>query len=547
MRSDGGTGASPPMSQTTQVAETLLLLLAAALVLVWASRAARVPYPVALVLGGVAIAFVPGVPSVSLDPQLVLLLFVAPLLYIDAFFAPVGELRRNATWVGLLATVLVGVTAACAAAVAHSVLGLPWGVAFGLGAALAATDAVAPMQILGREGADPRLAAVVQGESLLNDGVAFTLVKVASVVVVTGSFSLLDASRSFVFTVAGGVLAGLCVGVAVSWVRRRTKDSLIEATLSLLTPFAAYILADRVGASGILAAVVAGLWLGRRSHDLVEPLTRVEIQAAWRVIGFLLNSLLFLLVGLQTRSLLGSVGLPAGKVALGAAAVLAVLVGVRLVWALALPPLWRGARGLVARREESTSPRGWRFALAWSGVRGSVALAAALSLPMTIHGGAPFPDRPLVILLTLVVIVVTLVAQGLTLRPALRALNLTDAGEVRREHDLAHEAAADAALGRLGEAAARHGLPDDARRALEREYTGRRRRYGARLRDGGDDGLEERRRRVAETDNDMLASARSAILDLEERGDVRPDIAQLVLRDLDLDAARHETTDEPVG
>src|SRR4051812_47047158 len=181
------------MTDPLHVAETIVLLLAIALALAWVSRRIGVPYPVALVLGGVGLAFVPGLPSVRFDGDLVLLLFVAPLLYADAFFAPMNELRRNARSIALLASVLVIVTAAVVAVAAHLVFDLPWAAACVLGAALAATDAVAPVQVLGHEGADPRLVAVVQGESLLNDGVALTLVKVASAAAVTGSFSLLSA------------------------------------------------------------------------------------------------------------------------------------------------------------------------------------------------------------------------------------------------------------------------------------------------------------------------------------------------------------------
>lgn len=272
-----------------ETAETLVLLLAAALALTWASRRIGIPYPVALVLGGVALAFVPGVPAVHLDPDLVLLLFVAPLLYVDAFFAPVAELARNARSIGLLASVLVGVTAGGVAVAAHYVLDLGWGPAFALGAALAATDAVAPVQVLGREGADPRLVGVIQGESLLNDGVAFALVKVASSAVVTGSFSLLSAGAELVLAVVGGLALGFAIGALTVELRRRTTDTIVEAALSLATPLAAFIVAERLHASGILAAVGAGLWMGPRAHTLVEPLTRVEIQAAWRVIAYLLN------------------------------------------------------------------------------------------------------------------------------------------------------------------------------------------------------------------------------------------------------------------
>src|SRR3954451_16050597 len=350
------------------IAETLALLLAAALALTWLSRRIGVPYPVALVLAGVGLAFVPGLPQVRLDPQLVLLLFVAPLLYADSFFAPVAELARNARSIALLASVLVGVTAGVVAVAAHLVFDLGWGPSFALGAALAATDAVAPVQVLGREGADPRLVGVIQGESLLNDGVAFALVKVASTAVVTGSFSLLSAAGGLALSIVGGVAIGFAVAALVVEARRRTNDTIVEAALSLMTPLAAYIAADRLGASGILAAVAAGLWMGPRSHSLVGPLTRVEIQAAWRILGYLLNSLLFLLVGLQMREVVKAVDLPAGDVVLGAVAILGALVGIRVVWALTLPPAWQGVKRLVGRSEPA-STKGWRFALAWSGVR----------------------------------------------------------------------------------------------------------------------------------------------------------------------------------
>src|SRR3954471_9265252 len=451
------------------IAETFVLLLAAALALTWLSRRVGVPYPVALVLGGIGIAFVPGLPHVRPDPELVLLLFVAPLLFADAFFAPVAELARNARSVALLASVLVGATAGVVAVAAHLTLDVGWGPAFALGAALAATDAVAPVQVLGREGADPRLVAVIQGESLLNDGVAFALVKVASTAVVTGSFSLLSAGGELILSIAGGVAIGIAVAAAIVWLRRRTTDTIVEAALSLVTPLVAYIAADRVGASGILAAVAAGLWMGPRSRTQVEPLTRVEIQAAWQILGYLLNSLLFLLVGLQIQDIVDAVTLPAGEIALGAAVILVVLVGTRVLWALMLPSAWQSVRSLVGRGGE-TSTKGWRFALAWSGVRGSLALAAALSLPAQTDAGHPFPGRDLIVLVVLIVIVATLLAQGMTLRPLLRALGLTDRDLARREESQARARAAEVALERLDEVALRHDLPKPSRDWLRREY-----------------------------------------------------------------------------
>jgi CPA1 family monovalent cation:H+ antiporter len=525
------------VNEPLATAETLVLLLGLALALAWISRRIRVPYPVALVLGGLGLAFVPGLPEIKLDGELVLLVFVAPLLYADAFFAPIPELRRNIRSIALLSSVLVIVSAAAAALAARYVLDLPWAVAAALGAALAATDAVAPVQVLGREGANPRLVAVIQGESLLNDGVAFTLVKVAGAAAVTGSFSLLEASGELVLALAGGAAIGTVVAFVVGKARERTDDTVIETALSLVTPFAAFIAAEEAGVSGILAAVAAGLWMGKRSHDVIEPLTRVELQAAWRIVAFVLNSLLFLLVGLQMDNIVRDVHLPFWQVAGGAAALLVALVGIRIVWALLLPSAWQGARGLVGRARP-TSPKGWRFALAWSGVRGSVSLAAALSLPPSI------PGRDLVILMVLIVIVATLVAQGLTLRPLLNHLDLTDGEAIEREANLARERAAQAALGRLDGAARRHGLSDDAREWLEREYAFRSRQYGARAENGGDAELEEHDRKKADTDNELLETAREAVLGLEASGEVRSEVAQSVLRELDLDSARLSDTSE---
>ncbi|MEA2449563.1 MAG: monovalent cation/hydrogen antiporter [Thermoleophilaceae bacterium] len=520
-----------------QVAETLVLLLGVAVALNWLSGRIGVPYPVALVLAGIGLGFIPAIPEVKLDPQLVLMLFVAPLLFADAFFAPVAELMRNARSIVLLASVLVGVTAGVVAAAAHFVLDLPWDSAFALGAALAATDSVAPIQVLGREGADPRLVGVIQGESLLNDGVAFTLVKVASAAVVTGSFSLLSATGSFALSIAGGLVVGFAVGAVVVELRRRTSDTIVEATLSLMTPLAAYVAAEAVHGSGILAAVAAGLWMGPRSRTQVEPLTRVEVQAAWKIIGYLLNSLLFLLVGLQVDDVVNAVSLPLGDVVLGAVAILVGLVGIRVLWALMLPSAWQGVKRLVGR-SEPTSTKGWRFALAWSGVRGSLALAAALSLPAQTDAGDPFPGRDLILLMTLIVIVATLVFQGLTLRPLLRSLGLTDREAVAREEAHARARAAEAALERLDEVAGRHELPDRSRKWLEREYEWRRDRFTARVDNGGSDDLEDRHKRVAAADSELLEAARAAVVELEAAGDVRSEVAQKVLRDLDLDTAR---------
>jgi CPA1 family monovalent cation:H+ antiporter len=523
-----------------ETAETVVLLLGVGVALAWLSEQIDIPIPVVQLAGGAVLAFLPIAPSIALDPQIVLLLFVAPLLYVDAFFAPLRELQRNVVSIALLSSVLVVVTAALVAVVAHAVVGLPWAVAFALGAALAATDALAPTQVLGKEGVEPRLLAVIQGESLFNDGVAVTLVRVAAAAAASGHFAAGSALGKLALAVGGGVLAGLAVAWLIARVRIRSDDVLLEGGLSLITPFAAYIAAEAINGSGILAAVAAGLYMGQRSHDQVEPLARVEIQAAWRILSFVLNSLLFLLVGLQAKEIVNAVDTPAIDVALAAAAILAAVVGARLLWAMTIAPIWRTAARSVAGRVRSSadrvrpaSPRSWRFALGWSGVRGSVALAAALSIPATTAAGAHVAGRDLAIVLTLIVIVVTLVGQGLTLKPLVRRLGLADPGGEQREEDLAVRAAAEAALQRLDQVAERNGLDEADKRWLAREHRLRNARAGS-----NGEQASETLDAAAKTDTELLDAAREAVLDLEDRGQVRGEVAQRVLRRLDLDSAR---------
>ena len=518
-----------------ELAETIVLLLAAAIALAWLARRIDVPDPVVLVAGGAAVAFLPLGIDIELDPELVLLLFVAPLLYADGYYAPVRELRSNAVSIGLLSTVLVVATAVAVAVTAHYAIGISWEVAFVLGAALGATDALAPIQVMDGAGADPRLEAVVQGESLFNDGVAFALVGVATAAAVSGSFEAAGAAGSLALSVGGGIAIGVAVAWLVQRARQATEVVLIEAGMSLITPFAAYILAELVHGSGILAAVAAGLWLGQRAHDLVEPLTRVELQAAWQIIVFVLNSLLFLLVGLTAGDLINEVDEPAGEVILAGLAITGAVVGVRMLWALTIAPAWRGAASRMAERVRPASPRAWRLALAWSGVRGSVALAAVLSLPTEVDGGGAMPYRDLIIVLTLIVIVVTLAVQGMTLRPLIQHLGLTDPEAPEREELLARRAATDAALSRLEEAAERHELGDEERSWLKREYMLRR---GQAEGDENAEVAQAALEAAEQTDLELLDVARNAVLDLEERGEVRSEVAQKVIRKLDLDSAR---------
>lgn len=511
-----------------------MILLVAAVALGGIAERFSIPAPVLLVAGGAALAFVPGMPSVRLEPKVVLLVFVAPLLYADGFFAPARELRRNAISIGLLASVLVVATAAGVGVVAHYAIDLDWPIAFAVGAALSATDALAPVQVLEREAAEPRLLAVIRGESLLNDGVAFALLGVAGTAAASQSFHPAAGVFELFLSVVGGVAAGIAAGWLGGKLRARAPQVRIEAGISLLTPFVAYVFAELLHGSGILAAVAAGLWVGTRSGTWVDPLARLEIQAAWRVISFVLNSLLFLLVGLQTSDIIDAVDQPAGRVLIAGVAITAAVIGLRLAWAMTIAPVWRGTARRFSAAVMPAASRSWRFVLGWSGVRGSVALAAALAIPTRLHSGGPLPGRALAILLVLMVIMATLLIQGLTLRPLIRRVGLSDPEAIEEEKRLASETASDAALKLLPEAAQRNGLEDDERQWLGREYELR----NLRAHEDADGEAEDVLEAAARTDHELLQAARESVLQLEEQGEVRSDVVREVIRRLDLSSAR---------
>ena len=249
-----------------------LLVGAAALAVL--ARAVRVPYPIILVLGGAGIGFVPGVPELTLDPDVVLLIFLPPLLYGAAFFTSLRDLRRNARPIALLSIGVVAVTMVAVAVVAHEVIGLGWGESFVLGAIVSPTDAVAPAEILRRIGAPHRMLTVIEGENLTNDWTALILYRVAVAAVVSGTFSLWEAGLKFVWSGLGGLLVGLVAGVVIREVRRRVDDPPTEFTISLLSGYAAYLPAEEIGVSGVIAAVTVGVYMGWHTPELTTPATR---------------------------------------------------------------------------------------------------------------------------------------------------------------------------------------------------------------------------------------------------------------------------------
>jgi Na+/H+ antiporter len=494
-----------------------------------------VPYPILLVVGGLGLGFVPGVPDVRLQPDLVLVVFLPPLLYSAAFFANLRELRADARTITLTSTVLVAVTASAVALAAHALIdGLPWAVAFALGAIVAPTDPVAATEILRRFDMPRRLVNTIEGEALVNDASALVLYKISVAAIGGTAFSLMDAGLRFVASAAGGVAIGLVVAVVIRELRSRLDDPPVEITLSLLSGYAAYIPADAAGASGVVAAVTTGIALGWWAPGIASPAVRQQGFALWSLLTFLLNALLFVLIGLQLPAILDSLsGESPGFLLATAAAISAVVIGTRIVWAMVTPLIIRA----LDRRPSQVARRvGWRPRMisAWSGMRGAVSLAAALALPQTT------PQRDLLVFLTFAVILATLVLQGLTLPKLIRVLRVErDDGE-EREELRARLVATQAALARIEELGGEDWTRDDTIERMTSLYDYRRRRLKARAGKIEDDGYEDRSEAYQRLVREVLDAQRAAVVALRNDGTISNDVMHRIERELDLEDERLE-------
>jgi CPA1 family monovalent cation:H+ antiporter len=441
--------------------QIVLGLLVAVVVLAMIARRLRLPYPIVMVIGGLALAVIPGVPRVELAPGIVFLVFLPPLLFKTAWSTSIRDFRANFRSISLLAFGLVLTTTVGVAAIAHAVIpGLPWPTAFILGAVVSPTDAVAATAIMQRLGAPRAVVAIVEGESLVNDASGLVVYRLAVVAATTGGVALWQAGPLFLLTVIGGVAVGLLIGWLMAQIHLRLEDPLIEITLSFLAPYAAYLVAegvevsapladlarilhiagaDRIAAtnldaSGVLAVVVAGLYVGWRSPELLSPNTRVQGIAVWDMSEFIFNGLAFILIGLQLPLILSGLrGRPIGDLLVYAVLICLAVVVIRVLWTFPgayLPFLFRRVR-----RRERLPP--WRSVTltSWAGMSGAVSLAAALSVPVAVSGGPYFGGRDLILFLVFGVILFTLVVKGMTLPVLTRALGLAggDGGDLHEE------------------------------------------------------------------------------------------------------------------
>ena len=443
-----------------QLLQVTIFLLLCSVGLGWIARRAGVPYPIALVIGGGLLGFIPGLPQLELDPQFLLVLVLPPILYQAALLTSWRDFKANAGSIGLLAFGLViATTLAVGVTLKLLIPDIPWAAAFVFGAIVSPPDAVAATAILSRLNIPRRIVVVLEGESLVNDASGLVLYKFAVAAVLTGSFSLVEAAWQFALVAAGGVAIGLLIAWLFLKLHSHLGDAFIEVLVSLSVPYTIYIIAESVHLSGVLAVVAAGIYRARHTPVVVSAEMRILARSVWNILVFLLNSLIFVLIGLQLSGILErmvrytTIELVLFGVALGVAAIV-----VRFLWvypASYLPRLLGGG----SEAGQAAPPTGELFILSWCGMRGIVSLAAALALPATIESGAPFPYRDPIIFFTFAVILMTLVAQGLTLSPLIRRLGLgTDWTGIEEER----HARADlgrAALAAIDIAAAEHRAP----------------------------------------------------------------------------------------
>jgi monovalent cation/hydrogen antiporter len=524
----------------TEALELLALPVGAVAVAALARRCG-LSAPLALVVAGLLVSFVPGVPVFVLDPELVLFVFLPPLLFSAAWSSSYLNIRQFLRPIGLLSVGLVVFTTFAVGYVAHlAVPGLGLAPAFVLGAVVAPTDAVAAVGIAQRLGLPRRVVTVLVGESLFNDATALTLFRVALAAAAGGGFSLLDGVGRFWFAVVVGTAVGLALGPPLDWLRSRLGDPLVETAVPILAPFAAYLIAEALHASGVMAVVISGLYLGHRSVESPAA-TRLLSSSFWEVVVFVLESVVFLLIGLQLPAVLTvlSVWSPA-TLAWDAAVVFVAVVVARFVWVFPAGylPVWLSRR--VRQREAGVTWR-HRVVVAWAGMRGVVSLAAAFAIPLTTGTGRPFPGRDLVLFLTFTTVLATLLVQGSSFTTLIRRLCVHSAAEQYADAVAeagAQHAAVNAALLRLEALAAEETGPFAAdavarlRQLAEARQLSAWERLGGGTGPGGEEVPSATYRRLR---REMLAAEREVFIRLRNERRIDEDVLRRVLHELDLE------------
>lgn len=517
---------------------TILLLLFATIAVPWAGRTG-VPVEILLVIGSLLLSVMPGLPSVVLEPGVVFTLFLPPILFAAAYFTSWRDFRKNQRPIFLLAFGLVLFTVVLvAAALRFMIPEVPWPVAFLLGAIVSPSDASAATAIIRKLGVPRRLVTVIEGESLVNDATALVAYRFALLALTTGSFSLGAAAGKFLVAAVGGAAAGYLVAALGLFILKRLEDSSAETTLTLITAFAAYLSAEHLGLSGVIATVVAGLYYGRYLTSVTSARTHIEAEASWSTVLFVINGLVFTLIGLQLPEVMrGLDRYSRGDLALYGAAIALVVIAVRFVWVFPAAYLPRRLFKSIARRDPMP-PWSNVIALGWTGMRGIVSLAAALSIPLTLPSGEEFPHRHLLIFLTYVVILVTLLVPAMTLPALMRGLGLRDEGESRRDETVARLALMKAVIEELGTLKGASQFPAEMIEGTATRYQHRAQTLEANLEPTAFSPLFDEDQRLRQLLKRLLKTERKELEVLRRRATIHDEVFFLLNRELDIEEAR---------
>jgi Na+/H+ antiporter len=517
--------------------ELVLGLFVVVVALAYLARWIGVAYPILLVIGGLVMgfgmSFVPGLPAIELEPDIVFLLLLPPILFSAGYSTTIRDIKANARPIALLAVGLVLFTTVAVGVVASNLVPeMGWPAALALGAIVAPPDAAAATGIFRRIGAPRRIVTILEGESLINDATALIAYRFAIAAALTGVFSPVEAGLAFVYAGLGGILVGVVVGVLVTAAWQRTTDSTLEIMVSLLAPFAAYLPAEALGMSGVLAVVVAGLIAGRRAARALSPDARLMGRSVWGIVTFIIEGFAFILVGLQLPSIVERLAPRTGPhlASLGIAIVLTVIVA-RMVWVFPATYLPRVLNARLRERDPSP-PKAAVFVISWAGMRGAVTLAAALALPID---PVPFPERDLIIFLAFCVILATLVGQGLTLPWLIRRLGVAATTGAGTEETQARMAAVEAALDRLADLAVEYPGHLELVDQLKARYDHEARHIAP---EGPRDEQEQEALEHLEIRTAVVAAQREAVIRLRDDGIIGDDVLHRIERDLDLEALR---------
>lgn len=520
----------------TAVILIILSLLAALVVIAVIAQRISVPPSILLVIAGIGLALIPGLPPVELAPELVLLVMLPPLIYSAGVSMSWREFCFNLRPITLLAFGAVVFTTVAVAAAMHYLLGWPWSVAFVLGAIVSPPDVVAPLAIAQRLGLPRRLLVVLEGEGLANDATALILYRFAVVAVSTGAFSAPQAVGTFTLIVVGEVIYGVAIGWLSLRLRHWAHNPRVEIALSVMTPFLAFLVPHQIGGSGVLATVAAGLYVSWNGPRLISAATRLQGIFFWDLVVYLIEGFVFLITGLQARTLVEKAqNFPVAEILAATAITVVIVILARAVWVFPAIYLPRWLIPPLARRDPSP-PWQWPAVLSFIGVRGVVSLAAALAIPLTTDNGAPFPDRDLILFATFGVIIVTLVGQGLMLPSVIRWLGVGahSHAEHRAERQAeldARSAAIQAAREHLDRIAAERGLSEDVVAFLNARHEHRERLMPANL-----EGLAATRLRN-DLRLELIAAEREFLYGLLRRGKITDESRRRLERDLDLEEA----------